>query len=314
MATQRLTRGTASVGTIKAGVMYIGGTAVTAATVASVDPIKVHNAEAGSLTAGMLVYINGFDTGSGYPSVLKADADFPAKAAQYVVPTGVTILTDTAGLVFKEAIVTGIDTDAAAAVGDPLYLSATEGAFTATAPTGDRMTQVVGTVMVKGAGITGSARFYPGKNIITKIGASAVQTDGIGITGMAAGDFFTLYLAEQDFGVATAVATKVTDSAPCALEVISAKLTLTEATAGGTSDPSTIICKTNVGGNPSTTGVACVLADTVYSNKLGTVTSLAGLATADARYVVTDDIYVYTPASTTRSAGKYFVELLCKKL
>lgn len=301
-------------GTLKAGTAYIGGTAVTAATISGTEPIKVYNANAGSLTAGMLVYIVGFNTAGGVPSVDKADADTPSMAAQYVVPTGVTITTTSMGLVYREAIVTGINTDAAAAVGDPLYLSQTAGAFTATAPTGDAMTQIVGTVMIKGAGVSGSARFYPGKNLITKIGASAVQTAGVGIASMAAGDFFTLYLAEHDFGVATAVPTKVTDSAPCNLEVVSAKLTLIEATAGGTTDPETIICKTNIGGNPSTTGVPCVLADTVYSNKLGTVTSLAGLGTADAQYAATDDIYVYTPASTTRSAGKYFVEVLCKKL
>jgi hypothetical protein len=312
MSTQRLTRGTASVGTMKAGALYIGGTAVSATTISGIDPIKVHNNDAATIAKGNLVYIDGYDTGHSLPSVKKADADFPAKAAQYVV--GADILTDAEGLVYREAIISGINTDAAAAVGDPLYLSATEGDFTATAPTGDRMVQVVGTVMVKGAGVLGSARFYPGKNIISKIGASAVQTDGVGIAGMAAGDFFTLYLAEQDFGVATAVATKVTDSAPCALEVISARLTLTEATAGGATDPDTIICKTNIGGNPSTTGAPCVLLDTVYSNKLGTVVGLAGLATADAQYALTNDIYVYTPASVGRSAGKYFVEVLCKKL
>ena len=69
---------------------------------------------------------------------------------------------------------------------------------------------------------------------------------------------------EHDFGAAaTAVATKITDSAPCNGEVLGALFVLTE---------------------------------------------------ANRQFAKGDDIYAYTDAQTSRSAGIYHVVLICKKI
>jgi hypothetical protein len=142
------------------------------------------------------------------------------------------------GTVYAEGVITGIDTSGAGAVGDPLYLSATAGQFTATAPSGpDQICQVVGTVMVKNAQ-TGSVRFYPGKNLILAQGKSALQAGAVSETELAADDAvastFLLGPVVQNFGAsADAVATKLTDSAPCKLEVLQVLATVIEAKAGG---------------------------------------------------------------------------------
>ena len=108
-----------------------------------------------------LVYISGYDTTSGKLVVKKADADLasPANVAQFIAPLAIT--NAEAGTVVGELIATAINTDAAAGVGSPLWLSDTAGGFAVSAPTtaGDTQ-QCVGVVVTKNA-TTGSAWFYP---------------------------------------------------------------------------------------------------------------------------------------------------------
>ena len=108
-----------------------------------------------------LVYISGYDTTSGKLKVKKADADLasPANVAQFIAP--LAIENGAAGVVVGALVATAINTDAASAVGDPLWLSDTAGGFAVAAPTtaGDTQ-QCVGVVVTKNA-TTGSAWFYP---------------------------------------------------------------------------------------------------------------------------------------------------------
>ena len=117
---------------------------------------------------------------------------------------------------------------------------------------------------------------------------------------------------EHDFGAAaTAVATKISDSAPADGEVIAAYMTLTEAKAGGTADDDTCIAA-DTGASVKMTGeVNLDMSDTVYSNKLGSVVGVAPSATPT--FSKGDDIYAYTTAETSRTAGKYSVVIVCKK-
>ena len=110
---------------------------------------------------------------------------------------------------------------------------------------------------------------------------------------------------EHDFGAAaTAVATKISDSAPADGEVIAAK-------AGGTADDDTCIAA-DTGASVKMTGeVNLDMSDTVYSNKLGSVVGVAPSATPT--FSKGDDIYAYTTAETSRTAGKYSVVIVCKK-
>jgi hypothetical protein len=120
----------------------------------------------------------------------------------------------------------------------------------------------------------------------------------------------------HDFGAAaTAVATKVTDSAPCNGEVLGALFVLTEAKAGGSGDDVTCIAK-DAGASTKMTGdVTLDMSDTVYMNHLGAIVSVAPHATeANRQFAKGDDIYAYTDAQTSRSAGIYHVILICKKI
>jgi hypothetical protein len=312
---ETITKGKAYVGELRANRVFINGTEVTAASLGIIDPITVYSA--GALSKGDLVYISGYNAGSGKPAVTKADADFPEKAAQYVVAAD--IAPGATGAVYAEGVVTGIDTSGAGAVGDPLYLSATAGQFTATAPFGaDQICQVVGTVMVKNAQ-TGSARFYPGKNLILAQGKSALQAGAVSETELSADDAvastFLLGPVVQNFGAsADAVATKLTDSAPCKLEVLQVLATVIEAKAGGAVDDATKIAKEAVGTTAMSGVITCDMSDLVYSNKIGSCVSAMGVGGANAQVAKGADIFIFTGAAADRSAGKYAVMAICKKI
>lgn len=106
-----------------------------------------------------------------------ADADTPETAAQLVMAAD--LATATNGTAYAEREVTGIDTSIVTTVGDPLYLSATAGDFTQTAPTGaDTIKQRVGHVLVKHATL-GSALFYPGRRVVEKWGTSSFMANSV---------------------------------------------------------------------------------------------------------------------------------------
>lgn len=117
---------------------------------------------------------------------------------------------------------------------------------------------------------------------------------------------------EHDFGsAATAVATKISDAAPCNGSVIAAYFTVTEAKTGGTGDDDTCIAADASAAVKMTGEVELDMSDTVYSNKVGSVVGVAPSATPT--FSKGDDIYAYTNAQTTRGAGKYNVVIICKK-
>ena len=102
--------------------------------------LRVENAFAGALPAGTLVYISGVNTTAtspfyGMSRVTKADANAAsaiASVATYVVTE--TIAQSGAGNVAKAFTQIGVDTSAYATVGDPVFLSSTEGLSTPTDP------------------------------------------------------------------------------------------------------------------------------------------------------------------------------------
>lgn len=104
-----------------------------------------------TLAVGDLVYPSGWDATTGKIKVAKADADGanPLKAAWMVASS--IIIANAIGVVASEYELTGQNTDAAT-VGDPVYLSATAGGWTLTAPSGAGKTvQHVGVVTGKSA-------------------------------------------------------------------------------------------------------------------------------------------------------------------
>jgi len=118
---------------------------------------------------------------------------------------------------------------------------------------------------------------------------------------------------EQDFGsAATAVATKISDSAPCNGEVLGALFILTEAKAGGAGDDVTCIAKDYGASTKMTGDVTLDMSDAVYMNMVGSVVGVAPSATP--QFDEGDDIYAYTDAQASRSAGIYQVIIICKKV
>ena len=102
----------------------------------------------GAVAANDLVYPSGYDADKLLLTVKKADADAaaPAKVAWYIAPA--VIANGAVGIVKRNLLVTGIDTDAPD-VGAPVYLSTTAGEWTHTAPSGAAtVVQQVGIVTV----------------------------------------------------------------------------------------------------------------------------------------------------------------------
>ena len=123
---------------------------------------------------------------------------------------------------------------------------------------------------------------------------------------------------EHDFGsAATAVATKVTDDAPCKGEVLGALFILTEAkaTSSGDTDEAHCIAKDSGASTKMSGDVTLDMSDTVYMNHLGSVVGAAPHGTpANRQFAKGDDIYAYSAADANRNAGIYHVVLICKKI
>jgi hypothetical protein len=105
-----------------------------------------------TIAVDKLVAISGYDVTSKLPKVVLADAD-GANLSTDVFVTTRAISDGKTALVFKGALsAANLNTNAASAAGDPVYLSTTAGGFTVTAPTAvNARTQIVGYVQVKSA-------------------------------------------------------------------------------------------------------------------------------------------------------------------
>lgn len=137
--------------------------------------LSVRNETGGTLAKGTLVRVSGY--ANSMPLVVAADANVAAGAAMYVLTADIS--NNANGSAYGVVVVTNINTDAASAVGDPLYLSETAGAFTPTAPTASSSkVQRVGIVLVKHA-TTGSALFFPELRIMDKVGRDEIQDGSI---------------------------------------------------------------------------------------------------------------------------------------
>jgi len=136
--------------------------------------LPVDNSTGGSLAAGTLVYISGYDASTGAPQITPSDAD--SRQAEYVL--NAAIANGAAGVVYRGYTLGSLDTSGSS-VGDPIYLSATAGSWTATALTGAaQLSQKVGVVVTSHAS-TGSIQIdLPGE--ILKIGSGHIQSGAAG--------------------------------------------------------------------------------------------------------------------------------------
>jgi hypothetical protein len=160
---------------------YVGGQTSTGVVASQRIGLPVDNSTGGSLAAGVLVYISGYDAGNGAPQISKADAD--SRQAEYIL--NAAIADGAAGVVYRGYTLGSLDTSGSS-VGDPIYLSATAGSWTATALTGAaQISQKVGVVVTSHAS-TGSIQFLLQGEIL-KIGSGNIQPKAIAVAALADG-------------------------------------------------------------------------------------------------------------------------------
>lgn len=140
---------------------------------------------------------------------------------------------------------------------------------------------------------------------------------GIGIlqaADMAAGKV-NIAVVEQDFGAATAVATKIIDSAEVDGEVLAAFFILTEVVVGSTNAGQTWLALAAAGTTEMSEKTAeFAVSETTAKNVLAAVSGAKQHGTEGNRqFDRGEDVYVYTEAETSRSAGKYWAVLLWKE-
>ena len=152
---------------------YLGDQTATGHVQAKRIGIPVHTATGGSLAAGNLVYINGYNAGASLPTIANADAD--ANAAEFILSAA--IANGAAGVAFRGYELGSLNTSGSS-VGDPIYLSSTAASWTATALTGSaQLSQRVGVVATSHAS-TGTIQFdLPGE--VLKIGSGQLQSGAV---------------------------------------------------------------------------------------------------------------------------------------
>ncbi len=162
------------------------GNAIPGLSAGEIDTVTVYNGTGGTLTRDTLVYLSGMDIPSGYPKVIKADADAVGRTAMYYLTEDI-LDTDT-GVAGKFGLSGNLDTSGASSAGDPVYMSATAGAFTHTEPTAaDAVDFIVGVVKVK-HGSTGSILWSlnrPKKIGVNEYQADSVRAAALGVTAGA---------------------------------------------------------------------------------------------------------------------------------
>jgi hypothetical protein len=128
--------------------------------------VPVRNETGATITKGTNVYISSWSSAQSRGLISKADANYVAKRATFVLKED--IAHNANGRAYPFSDVTGLDTSGASSVGSKVYLSGTPGAFVYADPAGATVIcQEVGVVTVKHA-TTGAIRFYPGAGVFTR--------------------------------------------------------------------------------------------------------------------------------------------------
>ncbi len=163
--------------------------------------MKCYNSSGGTITAGSLVYISGWNETNTAYTITKADADAGGAHAQYILESDLT--NNTAGAMAKSTRLTG--QNVGGAVGDPVYLSTTAGGWTLTKPTASNaIAQVVGYVAVVDAAV-GVIEFILNDTKRVAFGSNELQSGAAGAAGVGAG---TITEANQVSAVASALQVK----------------------------------------------------------------------------------------------------------
>lgn len=148
------------------------------------SPVDIRNETGGSLAAGDLVYISGWNESEARPTVDKADAN--VAGAQAVLVMRASLADSTNGQAYR-TFRTAADQDTdGATVGDPVFLGETPGLFTLTAPAAaGSVRQVVGRVAIVHA-TTGVIEYDIGNSLLERVGSNELQDAAIAAAKIAA--------------------------------------------------------------------------------------------------------------------------------
>jgi hypothetical protein len=245
-----------------------------------ISRLYVINKTGSPITAGKLVYINGYDKTSEKPTIALADADAGLSASFIALKA---IANDAVGEVLDCAEVGSLNTSGASAVGSPIYLSATDGGWTVTAPTGiNQLVQKVGFVTVKHAS-TGKIVFL--LNIVKDINGKVLGTFSLQDGSVANAKLAT----DAKVGSLATLTTTEKASVVGAINEVDSNADA-KYTKPGTGIPSTDLAsavQTSLG--KADTALQSIADDSVTNAKLGTdvkVGSLAALNTSEKGSVV----------------------------
>ncbi len=182
-----------------------------------------------NLVAGSLVYLSSWNETDQVFVAAKADADASGQRATFVATGSITSGAD--GAVSQGFRLTG--QNVGGAVGDPVYLSATAGAWTLTPPTAtNAIIQIVGRVAVVSASV-GVVEFnLPTLNQV-QIGSNELEAQSVLMTKLARGTDGQLIIGQTPADPAyTSVTGDVTITAGGITAIGSAKVTNTMLAAG----------------------------------------------------------------------------------
>jgi hypothetical protein len=174
----------ATVGEIEFDLQYAGATSIGSPDIpaGSITPsdlgIAVRNESGGSLVAGDLVYISGWNETQALPLVSKADANAAGKKAQFVIQA--TLTNNTNGQAFRYFRTAADQNTNGAVVGDPVYLSETAGGFTLSAPAAvTSISQIVGRVAVVSATVGVIVYDLEGNNSVISTSRNELAADAV---------------------------------------------------------------------------------------------------------------------------------------
>jgi len=156
-----------------------------------VSSLGVRNETGGTLSAGSLVYVSGYDAGESKALISAAATTSPSEAPQCVLASDIS--NNSNGVAYLAVEVTSIDTSGASAVGDMVYLSTTPGAWAYSAPADPNASHIVGVVTAKDA-VSGSILFFPGIKNTTRINSGAIPSHSLTHEIMGSDEINTLAL------------------------------------------------------------------------------------------------------------------------
>ena len=232
----------------------------------------------GTVAAGDIVVIEGWDTTYEVPTVLPADANRAAGLYEDLYFSPEAITAGEVGFVMKRGLLSAQNTSAASAAGQKVYLSETAGDWSLTAPTAGMQIEI-GTVIVDSASV--------GRILFDLSGAEKSMDIGALANALAAAPAINDVLAVSD----TSDTTEITTKKVTVLELMGALHNVTAMAAAPAIDDLMLVTDENVASDPARAITVLELLGAVHN-----VTALSASPATDDLMLVTDESTANDPA------------------